>query len=207
MNHVVLEAASPPNTRERLDQLLSQIIDDPERRVEISQEIERDFTQRRAVLVLDMSGFSRTTQVHGVVSFLLMIHQMRLLAVPTIEARAGALVKAEADNLYCLFDNVDEAVSAAREIMRQLSTVNVLLPATRRLYASIGIGFGDILVLRDADLFGDEVNLASKLGEDVAQGGMILLTDAARAQAPADLKTIEERASISGLALVYHAVA
>ncbi|WP_296597463.1 hypothetical protein, partial [Phenylobacterium sp.] len=51
------------NTRERLDMLLSQIIEHPERRVEISEEIERDFTQRRAVLVLDMSGFSRTTQV------------------------------------------------------------------------------------------------------------------------------------------------
>lgn len=206
MNHVVLEAAEPPNTRERLDELLSQIIDHPELRVEISQSIEREFTQRRAVLVLDMSGFSRTTQVHGVVSFLLMIHQMRLLAVPTIEACGGTLVKAEADNLYCLFEDVDRAVAAAREIMRQLNTVNVLLPATRRLYASIGIGFGDILVLGGQDLFGDEVNLTSKLGEDVAQGGMILLTEAARAELPATVKTTQERASISGLVLTYHAV-
>jgi len=208
MNHLVIEAGEPPaNTRERLDDLLSQIIEHPERRVEISEEIERDFTQRKALLVLDMSGFSRTTQVHGVVSFLLMIHQMRLLAVPTIEANQGLLVKAEADNLYCLFETADQAVTAAREIMRQLNTVNVLLPATRRLYASIGVGFGDILVLGGHDLFGDEVNLTSKLGEDVAQGGMILLTEAARKELPADLKTEEERASISGLTLVYHALA
>lgn len=205
MDEAALEAAAL-NTRERLDALLSEIIEHPERRVEISEEIERDFTQRRALLVLDMSGFSRTTQVHGVVSFLLMIHQMRLLAVPTIDACGGTLVKAEADNLYCLFDRVDQAVSAAREIMRQLNTVNVLLPATRRLYASIGIGFGDILVLGGHDLFGDEVNLTSKLGEDVAQGGHILLTQAARDEMPAELRTEEERASISGLVLVYHAV-
>lgn len=206
MNHIVLEAATPPNTRERLDELLSQIIEHPERRVEISQEIESAFTQRRAVLVLDMSGFSRTTQVHGVVSFLLMIHQMRLLAVPTIEGHGGTLAKAEADNLYCLFENVEQAVAAAREIIRQLNTVNVLLPATRRLYASIGIGLGDILVLGEDDLFGDEVNLASKLGEDVAQGGMILLTEAARAGLDDAVKTTEERASISGLSLAYHVV-
>jgi len=202
-----MAAGAALNTRERLDALLSEIIEHPERRVEISEEIERDFTQRRALLVLDMSGFSRTTQVHGVVSFLLMIHQMRLLAVPTIEGCGGTLVKAEADNLYCLFDKVDEAVRAAKEIMRQLSTVNVLLPVTRRLYASIGIGYGDVLVLGDRDLFGDEVNLTSKLGEDVAQGGMILLTEAARAELPAELKTEAERASISGLALTYHALA
>jgi len=206
MNHIAIEAAAPPNTRERLDELLSQIIDHPERRMEISQEIERTFTQRRSVMVLDMSGFSRTTQVHGVVSFLMMIHQMRLLAVPTIEGKGGVLVKAEADNLYCLFDTVDEAVGAAREIIRQLSTVNPLLPAGRKLYASIGIGFGDILVLGEEDLFGDEVNLASKLGEDVAQGGMILLTEGARAELSAKVTTTEERASISGLALVYHTV-
>jgi class 3 adenylate cyclase len=206
MNDATAEAQPPLNTREHLHTLLSQIIDHPELRVQISEEIEQTFTQRRAVLVLDMSGFSRTTQVHGVVSFLMMIHQMRLLAVPTIEGKGGTLVKAEADNLYCLFDSVDEAVGAAREIIRQLSTVNPLLPAGRKLYASIGIGFGDILVLGDEDLFGDEVNLASKLGEDVAQGGMILLTEGARAEAADKVLTAEERASISGLTLVYHSV-
>jgi class 3 adenylate cyclase len=200
------EAPAALNTREHLHALLSRIIDHPELRAQISEEIERTFTQRRAVMVLDMSGFSRTTQVHGVVSFLMMIHQMRLLAVPTIEARGGVLVKAEADNLYCLFDKVDDAVAAAGEVIRQLSTVNPLLPAGRKLYASIGVGFGDILVLGDEDLFGDEVNLASKLGEDVAQGGMILLTESARAELAAAVKTDEERASISGLTLIYHRV-
>jgi adenylate cyclase len=199
---------TPPiaSSHDRLYELLSRIIEEPERRGEISAQIEREFTQRRAVMVLDMSGFSRTTQVHGVVSFLVMIHQMRLLAVPTIRAAGGHLVKAEADNLYSLFHGVGEALSAAREIMRQLATVNVLLPANRRLYAAIGIGYGDILVPGEEDLFGDEVNLASKLGEDVAQGGMVLLTEAARAELPPEVATTEERASISGLALTYHVV-
>lgn len=197
----------PLNTRAKLDALLSRIIDEPERRSEIAAEIERDFTQRQAVLVLDMSGFSRTTQVHGVVAFLMMIHQMRLLATPVITGRGGRLIKAEADNLYCLFDQVADAVAAAREIITRLSTVNVLMPADRRLYASIGVGFGDILVLADEDLFGDEVNLASKLGEDVAQGGMVLLTEAARTALDPAVVTTPERVSISGLALVYHALA
>ena len=191
-------------TRARLDQLLGQIVEEPERRGDIARQIEQEFTQRRAILVLDMSGFSRTTQVHGVVAFLIMIHQMRLLAEPTIARFGGELLKAEADNLYCLFDTPDAAVSAAREVIRQLSTVNVLLPATRRLYASIGIGYGDILVLKGEDMFGDEVNLTSKLGEDVAQGGMVLLTQSARAALDPAVATSEEHASISGLALVYH---
>jgi adenylate cyclase len=194
------------NTHARLDALLSRIIQEPERRDEIAEEIERDFTQRRAVLVLDMSGFSRTTQLHGIVTFLMMIHQMRLLAAPVVAACGGKLVKAEADNLYCLFETADAAVRAAREIIARLNTVNVLLPADRRLYASIGVGFGDILVLENEDLFGDEVNLASKLGEDVAQGGQILLTEAAREALDAAVGTTPERVSVSGLVLAYHAV-
>lgn len=194
------------NTRAQLDALLSRMIEEPELRSEITAEIERDFTVRRAALVLDMSGFSRTTQRHGIVEFLLMIHQMRLLAVPAIEACGGALVKAEADNLYCLFESSGDAVRAAREIMTRLNTVNVLLPADRRLYASIGVGFGEVLVLDGEDLFGDEVNLASKLGEDVAQGGEILLTEAARADLDPAIVTTPDRVSISGLALTYHAL-
>jgi len=151
-----------------------------------------------------MSGFSRTTQAHGVVSFLLMIHQMRLLALPVVDKHGGKLIKAEADNLYCLFDDVAPAVAAARDITARLETVNVLLPAGRRLYASVGIGYGAILATGDEDLFGDEVNLASKLGEDVADGGTVLLTDAARGRLPSDAPAREERVSISGLTLVYH---
>lgn len=209
MDMALAEAGPEPplNTHARLDALLSRIIEEPERRQEISQEIARDFTQRRAVLVLDMSGFSRTTQLHGVVTFLMMIHQMRLLAVPTIQAFGGKLVKAEADNLFCLFDSVDTAVKASREIITRLNTVNVLLPGDRRLYASIGVGWGDILVLEDEDLFGDEVNLSSKLGEDVAQGGQILLTEAARAELDASVVTTPERVSVSGLVLNYHLIA
>jgi len=193
-------------SREHLFAQLSRIIAEPERRDEIAEEIEAEFTERRAVLVLDMSGFSRTTQVHGVVAFLVMIHQMRLLAGPVIEAVGGVVLKAEADNIYCLFDTVDDAVGAATEIIGKLAAANVDLPQHLRLYASIGIGYGDILVLTGKDMFGDEVNLASKLGEDVAQAGDVLLTTAARAALNPAVATAEARASVSGLTLVYHAV-
>ena len=82
MSDLTIEApASAANARDRLYQLLSQIIEEPERRAEISEQIEAEFTKRRTVMVLDMSGFSRTTQVHGVVSFLVMIHLERPLFV------------------------------------------------------------------------------------------------------------------------------
>jgi len=201
------EPVAQRNTQANLERLLSDIIEQPERRSEIARSIETIFAQDKAVIVLDMSGFSRTTRHHGIVSFLLMIHQMKLLARPAIEGNRGLLVKAEADNLFCLFDTVSDAIGAASDIVERLNTVNVLLPEDRRLYASVGIGYGHILNVGDRDLFGDEVNLASKLGEDVAERGVVLLTANAQAQVQdASIRTREEVISISGISLVYHVV-
>lgn len=201
------EPVANHNSRANLEQLLNEMIEQPERRVEITQNIDNIFAQDKAVLVLDMSGFSRTTRQHGIVSFLLMIHQMKLIARPAIEAQGGLIVKAEADNLFCLFDTAIAATVAAREIVARLTTVNVLLPEDRRLYASVGIGYGRILNVADEDLFGDEMNLASKLGEDVAGRGAVLLTPNAQAQLQdAAIQTREEQLSISGITLPYYVV-
>ena len=45
----------------------------------------------------------------------------------------------------------------------------------------VGVGFGKLIKLGDEDVFGHEVNLASKLGEDTAEGNEILVTRAAHA--------------------------
>ena len=201
------EPVSRRNSRANLERILSDMIEEPERRTELSRTIEEIFSQDKAVLVLDMSGFSRTTQRHGIVSFLLMIHEMQLIARPCVEAHRGLLLKADADNLFCLFDTVAEAVRASRDITERLNAANPLLPEDRRLFVSIGIGFGDILNIGDEDLFGNEVNLASKLGEDVAERGEILLTASARAQLQdATIAVREETVSISGLDVTYYRI-
>ncbi len=195
------------NTRANLERLLNDMIEQPERRVEITREIEEMFGQDKSIMILDMSGFSRLTQRHGIVPFLLMIHQMQLVACPCVQEEGGLLVKAEADNLYCLFDTVADAIRASQKITRHMSTANRLLPESHRLYVSIGIGYGRILNIEDRDLFGDEMNLACKLGEDVAKMGEILLSAAAYTQVQEqNMNFREEVISISGLELPYYSV-
>jgi class 3 adenylate cyclase len=209
MNKGALDNSPFPrnNSRKELERLLSEIIKHPERRAEITETIERTFAEERAVLILDMSGFCRTTHLYGIVSFLLMIHQMQLICRPCVEQNKGVLVKADADNLFCLFDTVSDAIRAGREIIERLNTANQILPAERHLYAAMGIGYGKVLNIANQDLFGDEVNLASKLGEDIAKMGEILLTSAARAEiADANIQTPKKTISVSGISLTYYAV-
>jgi adenylate cyclase len=199
-----LSSTGTPRTTEAFNALLADMIQFPERRTELEKAILSTFSVPKAVLVLDMSGFSRTTRMHGIVSFLLMIFQTRRLCEPSITKHHGILVKAEADNLFCLFDEVPQAIGAAREIIDRLETANCVLPDDRRLYASIGIGYGPTLYVGDEDLFGDEVNLASKLGEDIAGAGEVLLTAEAAAKVPEEAaRATKTTASISGMALDY----
>jgi class 3 adenylate cyclase len=193
------------NSHATLERLLDSLIEHPERRADIEREVEAIFGEEKAILVLDMSGFSRTTQRLGITQFLLMIHQMRLIAQPCVTAHGGLVVKAEADNLFCLFDTVPDAVGAAQDITERLSAANLLLPEDKDLYVSIGIGYGRLLNIADKELYGNEVNLTSKLGEDVAERGQILLTAAAHQQlGDTTLPLREEWISISGLTLPYY---
>jgi class 3 adenylate cyclase len=195
------------NSHVNLDRLLGEMVRQPEHAAEISETIDDIFGQEKAVMVLDMCGFSRTTRHHGIVSFLLMMHQMQSIARPCIEAERGLVVKAEADNLFCLFDTVTDAVRAAQEIIQRLRALDAVLPDDRRLYVSIGIGYGHLLNVEDKDLFGDEVNLACKLGEDVGARGQILLTSAAHVQlSDSPISAREEHVSISGLSLSYYSI-
>jgi class 3 adenylate cyclase len=197
-------SAPQTNSRQALDTLLCEMIDHPERHPAIVDEIEARFGQDRAILILDMSGFTRTTRSHGIVSFLLMIHQMQRMACPSIAAHGGKLIKTEADNLFCLFDSVQAALAAALDIIHRLEMVNFVLPEDRHLYASIGIGYGRILNIEDQDLFGDEVNLSCKLSEDIATRNAILFTEHAHEQIGPRNDTVQQELSLSGLALVYY---
>lgn len=180
------------------------MLDRPERRSDVEARIDEGFVQERAVMVLDMSGFSRTTQALGIVAFLLVIRRLRQLAVPILARHGGTVVKSEADNLFCLFRDVGEAVEAACEIIGGLDAANVALPKNEELYVSVGIGWGRLLVVGEDDVLGNEVNLASKLGEDVGGYGEILLTQAARAQLPEGDELEERFVSISGLELRHY---
>ncbi|HEY7543836.1 MAG TPA: adenylate/guanylate cyclase domain-containing protein, partial [Blastocatellia bacterium] len=65
------------------------------------------------------------------------------------------------------------------DILRAFDAINSVVPAERDIFGTIGIGYGDTLVIGREDLFGSEMNLASKLGEDLGGKNEILITAAA----------------------------
>lgn len=161
------------------------------------------YGQDRAVLCLDLSGFTFLTQKHGLFHFLSMIRRMQLTTASIVKHYGGSVVKFEADNLFAVFDSVDCALQTAIDINLTFETANQSTELTKHLYACIGISYGRILLVEGKDLFGDAVNLASKLGEDIADKSEILLTKEAadRLVRKDHVAFRPEHYSISGLRL------
>lgn len=171
--------------RAYLNQLLSERNQHAARAAEIDAQIVRTFEQRVAILAMDMCGFTSITMAYGIIHFLAMIRQMEEVATPAIIGNGGRVIKQEADDLFAVFSEPAQALEAALDIRRGFAAINNVLPPARHLHGSIGIGFGDALVIGDEDLFGSEMNVACKLGEDIAEQDEILLTPAAYTALPA----------------------
>ncbi|TNE86363.1 MAG: adenylate/guanylate cyclase domain-containing protein [Deltaproteobacteria bacterium] len=172
---------------------------------EAESRIRARFEQEHAVLVLDMSGFSRITQKRGIVAFLALIQRMRTLCGPHIRGAGGRLVKAEADNLLAVFPDPDAALTAALGMHTACGEDAVDRERDDQVRVCIGIGYGPLIDIHH-DIFGDELNLASKLGEDLADPGEILLTPSAAKPVESRLEPFEPESHIlelSGLRLSY----
>lgn len=151
-------------------------------RAAVEHDIWQRFGTEQAVLVLDMSGFSSLTSRYGVVHYLSMVHRMQHTAMSAIDRCSGVILKFEADNAFAMFPSVQDAVLAALELNMLFDEANRDTPDELDIRIACGIDFGRILVIGGHDFFGDAVNRASKLGEDLAAPREILLTREAAAQ-------------------------
>lgn len=151
---------------------------------EIEKTLWSEFGTTGAVLVMDMSGFSRLTQKYGIVHYLSMVKRMQLTSQPIIEQLGGQVVKFEADNCFAMFTDVLSAVRAAIRMDTAFEAINRFTEDEFDIRVSVGIDYGGILLIGGPDYFGETVNAASKLGEDVAGPGEILLTERAFQQLP-----------------------
>jgi len=145
----------------------------------VDRRIWERFGQRRAVMFTDLSGFSRQVERFGILHFLQVILEQRKLLFPILEARGGTLLKEEGDSLLVVWDDIPTAFAAAIEMQHATMRHNIGLPPELHVLLCLGLGFGDVLLIGDHDVWGKEVNTASKLGEDTARAGEILLSSEA----------------------------
>jgi TolB-like protein/class 3 adenylate cyclase len=148
--------------------------------------------QRRlaAILAGDVAGYSRLMGVDEVGTLNALKAIRRELVDPAIASHHGRVVKTTGDGILIEFPSVVDAVACAAAIQDGMVARNAGVPEDRRIVFRIGINIGDIII-DEADIHGDGVNVAARL-EAMAQPGGICISGAAHDQVQGKLSVTFE---------------
>ena len=91
-----------------------------------------------------------------------------------IETVGGRVVDTSGDSILAVFDTAIGAVRAAIEIQQELSKEADASPNVFRLLFRIGIHVGDLIEKSDGTVYGDGVNIASRLQAVAEPGGVVV---------------------------------
>lgn len=179
--------AHGPRTRRLSDFLKRRRLTRPAARPELDCRSFPRLFQKRAVVFTDTDDFTVLVARHGILHFLMLFDRAIHALAPALRRERGRLLKVEGDSLLLSFPDAATACDGVLAVDAALRRLNRGRPESERLAFSYGIGYGDVLEI-ERDVFGLEVNLASKLGEDRARRNEALLTPAAAAALPPRLE-------------------
>lgn len=167
-------------SEDRLEKLITERLSKGADKEKIDKRIWDLFGEDWCVMFTDLSGFSRNVAKFGIIHFLQTVHESQRLLIPILEDNDGILLKIEGDSYLVIFRNISKALHSAIEMQKALAIYNKERPAEEDVLLCVGLGYGKMLRIGDADVFGSEVNAASKLGEDIAKAGEILVTESVK---------------------------
>ena len=72
------------------------------------------------------------------------------------------------------FPNALDAVRCAYDIQRPVREFNIGFSIQKQIHLKVGIHLGDVVESRDGDIFGDAVNVASRVAPLADSGGVCM---------------------------------
>lgn len=183
LNHVLLpvrHSVTYPATQERLNNLLTERARAGSDKAAIDRRIWDLYGETWAIMFTDLAGFSRQVAEFGVCHFLQVIAESFRVQIPLIERHDGVLLKVEGDSMMVLFRKPESALQCAIAMQHNNRDYNQDRADTEKLVMSIGLGYGPVLRFGDQDVYGQEVNVACKLGEDLGKHWDIQMSDSFR---------------------------
>ncbi|NQV15820.1 hypothetical protein HQ531_10220 [bacterium] len=131
-----------------------------------------------AIMFTDIVGYSKMMTMDEQNAFrLLEIHDD--ICEKLIAGRNGRLVKKIGDSIFAEFSSSLDASQCAIEIQNELKTYNSDKNAEDQIWVKIGIHVGDV-VEKDGDLFGEGINVASRIQPLAERGGICISNEVFR---------------------------
>jgi len=123
------------------------------------------------IVAADVAGYSRLMATNESDTLAQLKVHRRELIKPKIAEHHGRIVKFMGDGTLMEFGSVVDAVKFAIDFQQAVAERNSSVPDERRIVYRIGINIGDIIV-EDDDIYGDGVNIASRLEQLTDPGGI-----------------------------------
>ena len=133
-----------------------------------------------AILAADVAAYSRLMGIDEEGTHERLQAHLGDLINPKIAEHRGRIVKNTGDGFLAEFASVVDAVRCAVEVQRGMADRDLEMADERRIRFRIGINLGDVIV-EDHDIFGDGVNVATRL-EALAEPGGICISRVVRDQ-------------------------
>lgn len=127
-----------------------------------------------AILITDIVGYTLLGQTNEDLS-LQLLEEHDAFVRPLFAAHGGRVVKTLGDGFLVEFPSALEATRSAIAIQEALHSRNASQPPERRIRIRIGIHVGDV-VHRQGDLFGDGVNITSRIAPLAEPEGVCIST-------------------------------
>ncbi|AWM04485.1 adenylate/guanylate cyclase domain-containing protein [Bradyrhizobium amphicarpaeae] len=133
-----------------------------------------DKVKRRLTTVLcaDVYGYSRLMEADET-GTLETLRRYRTAIARLVERHDGRIVNTWGDAVIAEFASVVEAVQCAVEIQQEIASQASNAPQASAMQFRIGINLGDVMV-DGSDIYGDGVNIASRLQELAEPGGVVI---------------------------------
>jgi adenylate cyclase len=129
-----------------------------------------------AILAADAAGYSRL-MAENARATVAALDAGRAVFRRHVESNQGRVIDMAGDSVLAVFETAAGAVLAAIAIQDEFNTEETMVPEARRMRFRIGLHLGDVIEKDDGTIYGDGVNIASRL-EGLAEPGGIMLSDA-----------------------------
>ena len=127
-----------------------------------------------AVVAADMVGFSRLVENDEINILSRQKEYFNEIIEPEIKKFHGEIIKTTGDGFLATFVSSLDAVESTTNIQKIINFREKTQSNDKRIWYRIGINIGDV-VLDDGDIFGNSVNIASRL-ESIADAGDVCIT-------------------------------
>jgi class 3 adenylate cyclase len=134
----------------------------------------REHTRRLTVFFVDIADSTEKSNQLDMSIWIKIIKAFEDVATSTIASNRGIIVKKMGDGMLAVFKHPLNAVKAALEVQKKIRDYSAVRVEEEKFQARVGLNTGSV-IRRDKDIFGETVNVASRM-QGVAQKGEVVLT-------------------------------